>query len=63
MRPKIIEIGAVEMDLDNLNIIKEQAYIVRPRHLDISKRCSDITGVSRGDLGGAPSFNSVCWTG
>lgn len=58
-RPEIIEIGAVEMDLDSLIILKEAAYLVRPRHLEISQRCSNITGISADDLRGAPPFDKV----
>jgi inhibitor of KinA sporulation pathway (predicted exonuclease) len=47
------------MDLDSLTILKEAVYLVRPRRLDISKRCSDITGLSRDDLRAAPPFNNV----
>jgi inhibitor of KinA sporulation pathway (predicted exonuclease) len=59
LRPEIIEIGAVEMDLDSLHITKERTFFVRPRHLEISTRCSDITGISVDDLRAAPPFDKV----
>ena len=47
---EIIEIGAVEVDLESLAITKEAAYLVRPRHLEISLRCTQITGITAPDL-------------
>ena len=58
-KPEIIEIGAVEADLNSLAIVREAAYLIRPRHLDISNRCTSITGLTRDDLREAPSFEEV----
>ena len=47
---EIIEIGLVELDPTSLNINREASYLVRPRQLDISFRCTAITGITRCDL-------------
>lgn len=44
MRPQIIEVGVVEMDLRSLAIIKEAAFIVRPKQWH--------TGAFRGRVAG-----------
>ncbi|MFZ0301880.1 MAG: 3'-5' exonuclease [Terracidiphilus sp.] len=57
--PEIIEIGVVEMDLKGPKIINEAAYLVWPRHLEISTRCANLTGLSVDDLKSAPPFEEV----
>ena len=50
MKPEIIEIGIVEMDLANLNITKEAGYFVRPRRWEISSKCTKLTGIIAEDI-------------
>jgi inhibitor of KinA sporulation pathway (predicted exonuclease) len=47
---EIIEIGLVEVDLHSLEITREAAYLIRPRHLDISEACTRITRLPVDDL-------------
>ena len=54
----VIEIGVVEVYLDTLERIREKDYLIRPRHLDISLACTQITGLTADDLKSAPSFES-----
>jgi inhibitor of KinA sporulation pathway (predicted exonuclease) len=56
---EIIEIGLVELDPTSLNINREASYLVRPRQLDISFRCTAITGITRCDLIGARPLREV----
>jgi DNA polymerase III epsilon subunit-like protein len=58
-RSEIIEIGAVEVDLNSLEIARKAAYLLRPRHLDIGSRCTRITGISTEDLKSARAFQEV----
>lgn len=48
--PDIIEIGLAELDPVSLCLGREANYLVRPRQLNISLRCTAITGITRGDL-------------
>jgi inhibitor of KinA sporulation pathway (predicted exonuclease) len=57
--PEIIEIGICRLDVPSLRIAHETNYLVRPLHLDISLRCTAITGLTTGDLKSAPSFKDV----
>ena len=43
--PELIEIGAVEVELRNLTTVKEAAYLIRPRFIDVSVFCTQITGL------------------
>jgi len=56
---EIIEIGLVELDPVSLLIRREASYLVRPRQLEISRRCSAITGITRCDLIGARPLREV----
>lgn len=56
---EIIEIGLVELDLKSLAILREAAYLIRPRRLEISRRCTRITGIEQQDLKNAPRFPVV----
>lgn len=56
---EIIEIGAVELDIQTLKVMQEKSYLIRPRPFDISQRCTMITGLSAEDLRSAPSFAEV----
>ena len=58
-KPEIIEIGAVEMNLSDLTIVREAAYLIRPRHLDVSTRCTNLTGIVLQDLRSAPRFSEA----
>jgi hypothetical protein len=46
--PEIIEIGLAELDPTSLGLVREANYLVR--QLDISLRCTRITGITRDDL-------------
>jgi len=72
--PEIVEIGLVALDPTSLRLVHEANYLVRPRHLDISLRCTAITGITRDDLvranplgevlsmiAGAWSANATCF--
>jgi inhibitor of KinA sporulation pathway (predicted exonuclease) len=56
---EIIEIGVVEVRLDTLEMIGEKDYLIRPRLLDISAACTQITGLTAEDLKQAPPFPDV----
>lgn len=62
MRPEIIEIGIVEMDLDTLTCIQESAYFVRPRRWEISLMCTNLTGITAGDVQSAAPVGDVLAT-
>jgi len=57
--PEIVEIGLVELDPTSLRLIREANYRVRPRQLDISLRCTTITGITRDDLLSARPLRDV----
>lgn len=50
LRPEIIEVGVVEMDLTTLSLIREQAHFVRPRRWEISEKCTALTGITPEDV-------------
>jgi inhibitor of KinA sporulation pathway (predicted exonuclease) len=56
---EIIEIGIVEMNLATLETTREKDYLIRPRHLDISAACTQITGLTEEDLKSASPFPEV----
>jgi len=56
--PEIIEIGVVELELTSLRTVRERDYLVRP-HRDISRRCTNITGLTNEDFKGAKPFTDV----
>lgn len=55
----IIEIGVVEVRLDTLEMIGEKDYLIRPRLVDISAACTQLTGLTAEDLKKAPPFLDV----
>jgi inhibitor of KinA sporulation pathway (predicted exonuclease) len=59
MKPAIIEIGIVEVDLEALATTREKAHFVRPRRWDISARCTEFTGISAVDIRAASPFPEV----
>jgi 3'-5' exoribonuclease 1 len=50
MKQEIIEIGIVEMDMSNLEIVEEASYFVRPKRWEISAKCTQITGITTEDI-------------
>jgi len=56
---EIIEIGLAELDPISLQLVRAANYLVRPRHLDISLRCTTITGLTRDDLRKAMPLRDV----
>jgi len=59
MQPEIIEIGIVEMDLNELSLTREQAYFVRPRRWDISEKCTSLTGIAAEDVKSARPLDQI----
>ena len=56
---EIVEIGLVALDPAWLLLVGEANYLVRPWHLDISLRCTAITGITRDDLVRAKPLRDV----
>jgi len=56
---EIIEIGAVELNLETLEIELQKDYLVRPRPFDISDRCTAITGLTAADPKCSPLLPEV----
>jgi inhibitor of KinA sporulation pathway (predicted exonuclease) len=50
MKPEIIEIGVVEMDLTSLVITQEASHFIRPRSSEISTKCTQIRGITLDDV-------------
>lgn len=42
----IIQVGLVEVDTLSLTIRRQQSYIVRPKTFEVSKYCTDLTGIT-----------------
>jgi inhibitor of KinA sporulation pathway (predicted exonuclease) len=59
MKPEIIEIGIVEMDLATLEIPREKSYFVRPRRWEISSLCTNLTGITETDIQSGRPFVEV----
>lgn len=59
MKPEIIEIGVVEMNLHTLKITRESSYFVRPKRWEISQHCTELTGITKDDIQKARSFPEV----
>ncbi len=49
-RREIIEIGIVEADPRNLEIVREDRYLVRPASSEVSPFCTALTGLTAGEL-------------
>ena len=56
--PEIIEFGVVELDVVNLEVLRESNYLVRPLR-PISRRCSKITALVDDDFKRAKPFRDV----
>lgn len=59
MKPEIIEIGIVEMDVATLEITQEKSYFVRPHRWEISPLCTNLTGITKDDIQSARPFVHV----
>ncbi len=59
MKPEIIEVGVVRMDLDHLIISDEASYFVRPKLWEISSKCTKITGITAEDIRTAKRLSKV----
>lgn len=59
MRPEIIEIGVVLMDLGSLEICAEASHFVRPKRWEISDKCAKLTGITTTDIQSAKPFDVV----
>lgn len=59
MKPEIIEIGIVEMDLVTLDITRERSYFIRPRRWQISTLCTNLTGITENDIQSGRPFAQV----
>lgn len=46
MRPEIIEIGIVELDMQRREIVREAEYLVTPVMSEISEYCTELTGIT-----------------
>lgn len=46
MRPEVIEIGLVEVDMQRGEIIREAEFLVRPVLSTISEYCTELTGIT-----------------
>jgi inhibitor of KinA sporulation pathway (predicted exonuclease) len=58
-KQEIIELGAVEMNLLTLQITREWSRFIRPRHWEISPKCTDLTGITKDDIQHARPFREV----
>ena len=45
----IIQLGIVEVDINNLQITRKHNYYIRPKnkHFDVSEYCTNLTGITR----------------
>lgn len=59
MKQDIIEIGIVEMDLTTLEMKRPKSFFVRPRRWEISDACTQLTGITAGDIQTARPFPEV----
>jgi len=62
VKQEIIEIGMVAMDLNDLRILDEASYFVRPRRWEISQKCTDLTGITDDDIRSARPLAEVLGT-
>jgi inhibitor of KinA sporulation pathway (predicted exonuclease) len=51
MVQEILEIGIVEIDLKKQKIIKKDKYLIKPEFSNISKFCTNLTGITKEDIG------------
>lgn len=59
MKPEIIEIGLVAMDLSKLEILDEASYFVRPKRWEVSATCTKLTGITDQDIRSAKPLAEV----
>ena len=59
MKPEIIEIGLVELDLVNLHITRKASCFVRPRRWEISDKCAKLTGITSDEIRKAKPFDEA----
>lgn len=50
MQQEIVEIGIVEVDIKRDKIIKTQRILVKPENSEISKFCTELTGIKQSDV-------------
>lgn len=62
MQQEIIEVGIVALDLNELEIVGEASYYVRPRRWEISPMCTEITGITEEDIRSARPLGEVLET-
>lgn len=48
--PEIIDVGIVEVDVENLEAIRAERFLVRPKWSEVSEYCTDLTGITAGEL-------------
>src|SRR5689334_5093996 len=57
---EIIEIGAVMQNARTFEVESEFQTFVRPvRHSELTEFCTELTGITDNDLGGAPGFRDA----
>lgn len=56
---EIIEIGIVPIDMRNLEIIGKYGFYVKPIKSEVSKFCTEITGITEETLKHAPSYKEI----
>jgi Inhibitor of the KinA pathway to sporulation, predicted exonuclease len=49
-RSEVIEIGVAELDLDTLEVVRSQSYLVQPVFSRISEYCTELTGIAVDDV-------------
>ncbi len=57
---EIIQVGIVEFDLPSESICSRVSYNVRPRYSKVSQFCTELTGITAGELEGEKDFSQVC---
>jgi inhibitor of KinA sporulation pathway (predicted exonuclease) len=59
MKPEVIEIGVVAMDMRTLSVTQEAAHFIRPRRWEISDKCTKLTGITADDIRSAKPLDEV----
>ncbi len=57
---EVIQVGIVVFDSVSKSISSKVSYNIRPQYSKLSEFCTELTGITAGELEGAKNFSQVC---
>lgn len=56
---EIIQIGIVEIDTINLEVLRSDEWLVKPKTSAITEYCTELTGITQNDVDSSPNLGKV----